>query len=135
MAELKTVPTLEQLSSAFSKIAKIMNITRKGIIVNLLGQRVGQWQWTKSRMMITPDRDENFIKELDTLKADGVSVSTFLQPTEDAEVLDENTETAGRYIIVRVPLTKIAPGQLDQYLKTKGYYLIDYTKTMPGVRV
>ena len=116
----------KELNGALDNLLAVFKKPRSGIIVNQQGTRVGQWKWTRSRMLLVGEATD-FQKLVKHYQKEGVPISTYevapSVPTENDLELDLQTAT---FVIKMKPLVDLLPGQLDLALKLKGYYLMDY---------
>jgi hypothetical protein len=104
---------------AFLRLGRVWNVGRQGIIVSFNGVRVGKWRWDTNRMIINAldnDSGVKFRKVLQDIQRDGVLKSE-VQPRR---------EGVGTEIIFNTSeISKLAPGELDPIMKSRGYFIID----------
>lgn len=112
------MPTEEELVGAFSRLAQVWDIRRRGIIISFTGDRVATWNWNKNRMSISPE-DREFRKVLRNLNKDGIFKRV------PAKKLPGNEDVVNTSALVSVPLSQTSPGELDHALKLEGYFLVD----------
>lgn len=112
------MPTEEELVGAFSRLAQVWSIRRRGMIISFAGDRVATWTWNKNRMIVNPE-DSQFRKVFRSLNRDGIFKRV------PAKKLSEDEDVVNTSALISVPLSQASPGELDHALKLEGYFVID----------